>query len=96
MKISKKTIHGYIPVLSIVLILLFPSGLGLITNQGVDSSNQTIHILFLHGMPETPNVLMPLKEKIEGLFAEKEITLDFWYPHLPDTESVDTWADNVA
>jgi len=64
----------------------------------VQSSNEpdTIHVLFLHGMPETPNVLIPLKEKINDLFDDQGINLDFCYPHLPDSESVDTWADNVA
>ena len=55
-----------------------------------------IHILFLHGMPETPNVLIPLKEKLDELFTSYNMSLDFCYPHLPDCESVDTWAHNVA
>ena len=96
MNASKKTIHKYIWVLSIILILLLPSAFGFVNENRFEDSNKTVHILFLHGMPETPNVLMPLKGKIEELFAEKETLLDYWYPHLPDSESVDTWAGNVA
>lgn len=65
-------------------------------STGQHHSKDTIHILFLHGMPETPNVLMPLQERISELFLDNDLILDYRYPHLPDTESVDTWAANVA
>ncbi|MFO8077701.1 MAG: alpha/beta hydrolase [Thermoplasmatota archaeon] len=66
------------------------------SNMMYSSHLSEFNILFLHGMPETPNVLVPLKEKLKILFAEKNITMNSWYPHLPDAESVDVWAENIA
>ncbi len=66
------------------------------SNMIYSSHLSEFNILFLHGMPETPNVLVPLKEQLEIMFAEKNITMNSWYPHLPDAESVHIWAGNIA
>ena len=55
-----------------------------------------INVLFLHGMPETPNVLVPLQEKLDDLFAGQNVMLNAWYPHLPDAESIEVWAENIV
>lgn len=65
-------------------------------NTYAAENSRTIHVLFLHGMPETPGVLMPLKERLEELFEKQNIVFDFCYPHLPDTASVADWSENVA
>ncbi len=61
-----------------------------------NSLSTQVYFLFLHGMPEKPNILTPLKEKLEERFNKVNITFNFLYPHLPDSESIDTWAENVA
>lgn len=96
-------------VLSISLIfvnmILLPAIADDVDSKKIDDYDNTMsccshrskfNILFLHGMPETPNVLDPLKEKLEILFAEKDFLINSWYPHLPDAESVDVWAENIA
>lgn len=77
-------------------MLLFSFNLSPHTVLSQEQNENMIHIMFLHGMPETPDVLMPLKERINSLFTSKDIILDFWYPHLSDTESAEVWASNIA
>jgi predicted alpha/beta hydrolase family esterase len=47
-------------------------------------------------MPKTPNVLLPLKKMLDELFSLYNLNVDACYLHLPDCESVDVWAKNVA
>jgi pimeloyl-ACP methyl ester carboxylesterase len=65
------------------------------TAESIDQGS-TINILFLHGMPATLNVLKPLREKLEELLSYENVSLNWWYPLLPDFESLDNWADNVV
>jgi len=94
MNLTKSELHSFSSMM-VIFILIFCL---IMTSFQVQSSKEhtDIHVLFLHGMPETPNVLMPLKDEMSELFSSYNIDFDYCYPHLPDSESVDIWAGNVA
>ena len=94
MNLKKSKLHSF-SFITVIFILIFCLITTVFPVQSLKEPTN-IHILFLHGMPETPNVLTPLKDEMSDLFSSYDINLDFCYPHLPDSESVDTWAGNVA
>ncbi len=94
MNLKKSKLDSFSSILVIFILIFCLISIVFPVQSSKEPTN--IHVLFLHGMPETPNVLMPLKDVMSDLFSSYDIDFDYWYPHLPDSESVDTWAGNVA